>query len=142
MHRLHGLDSAFLSLETRTNLFHVGAVTVLDPTTAPAGQPDHHEALCRVVEERLHLLGPFRRRLAGVPLGLDHPRWVEDADVDVGLHVRRGRLPSPGGPAELAAYAADVLSQPLDRTRPLWEIHVVEGLAGDLVAGVRRSIIR
>jgi len=136
--RARGLDSVFLSLESQTNLFHVGAVTVLDPTTAPPGTPDPYDAMCRVVEERLHLLGPFRRRLAGVPLGVDHPYWVEDADIDVGFHLRRGHLPRPGGPAELAAYAADVLSRPLDRTRPLWEIHVVEGLAGDLVAGVTK----
>src|SRR3954471_4089896 len=138
MHRSGGLDSAFLSLESRTNLFHVGAVTVLDPSTAPAGTPDHHEALCRVVEERLHLLGPFRRRLAEVPLGLDHPRWVEDSDIDVGYHLRRGHLPRPGGAGELAAYVADVLSRPLDGTRPLWEMHVVEGLDGGLVAGVTK----
>src|SRR3954454_8502394 len=138
MHRSGGLDSAFLSLETRTNLFHVGAVTVLDPATAPFGTPEPHEALRRVIEQRLHLLGPFRRRLAEVPLGLDHPRWIEDTEVDIGFHVRRGRLPQPGGPAELAAYVADVLSQPLDRSRPLWEIHVVEGLQGDLVAGVSK----
>jgi diacylglycerol O-acyltransferase / wax synthase len=138
MHRSGGLDSAFLSLETRTNLFHVGSVTVLDPATAPPGTPEPHEALRRVIEERLHLLGPFRRRLAGVPFGLDHPHWVEDTEVDVGFHVRRGHLPRPGGPAELAAYVADVLSRPLDRTRPLWEIHVLEGLQGDLVAGVNK----
>ncbi len=138
MHRSRGLDSVFLSLETRTNLFHVGAVTVLDPSTAPPGTPDPYDALRQVIEERLHLLGPFRRRLAGVPLGLDHPRWVQDGDIDLGFHLRRGHLPRPGGSAELAGYAADVLSRPLDRTRPLWEIHVVEGLEGDLVAGVTK----
>ena len=133
-----GLESVFLSLESATNLFHVGAVTVLDPTTAPPGTPDPYDALWRVIEERLHLLGPFRRRLAGVPLGLDHPRWVESPDIDLGFHLRRGHLPQPGGAAELATYAADVLSRPLDRTRPLWEMHVVGGLEGGLVAGVSK----
>ncbi len=133
-----GLDSVFLSLESATNLYHVGAVTVLDPTTAPPGTPDPYDALRRVIEERLHLLGPFRRRLAGAPLGLDHPYWVDNTDIDLGFHLRRGHLPRPGGAAELAGYAADVLSRPLDRTRPLWEMHVVEGLDGGLVAGVTK----
>ena len=88
--------------------------------------------------ERLHLLAPFRRRLVAVPGGLDHPRWIEDPDFDIDHHLHRGALPSPGDPAELARYAADVLSQPLDRTRPLWEIHVVEGLEGGLIAGVAK----
>ena len=136
--RSRGLDSVFLSLETATNLYHVGAVTVLDPATAPPGTPAPYDAVRRLIEERLHLLGPFRRRLAGVPLGLDHPRWVEDTDIDIGFHLRRGHLPRPGAAAELAVYAADVLSRPLDRTRPLWEMHVVEGLDGDLVAGVTK----
>ena len=128
MQRLSGIDSMFLSLESPTNLFQVGAVSVIDPSTAPAGSPLPYEALRRVILDRLHLLAPFRRRLVPVPGGLDHPRWIEDPDFDVDHHLHRGALPAPGGPAELARYAADVLSQPLDRTRPLWEIHVVEGL--------------
>ena len=138
MQRLSGIDSTFLSLESPTNLFQVGAVSVLDPSTAPAGSPPPYEALRQVIVERLHLLAPFRRRLVSVPGGLDHPRWIEDPDFDIDHHLRQGALPAPGGPAELARYAADVLSRPLDRTRPLWEIHVVEGLERGLVAGVAK----
>jgi diacylglycerol O-acyltransferase / wax synthase len=138
MQRLSGIDSMFLSLESQTNLFQVGALSIIDPSTAPEGSPPPYEALRRVILERLHLLAPFRRRLVAVPGGLDHPRWIEDPDFDIDRHLRRGALPSPGGPAELARYAADVLSQPLDRTRPLWEIHVVEGLEGGLIAGVAK----
>jgi diacylglycerol O-acyltransferase len=138
MQRLTGIDSMFLSLESPTNLFQVGAVSIIDPSTAPAGTPPPYEALRQVILERLHLLAPFRRRLVRVPGGLDHPRWIEDPDFDVDRHLHRGALPSPGGAAELARYAADVLSQPLDRTRPLWEIHVVEGLDGGLIAAVAK----
>ena len=138
MQPLSGLDSMFLSLESQTNLFQVGAVAVLDPSTSPAGSPPPHEALRRVIEDRLHLLAPFRRRVVTVPGGLGHPFWVEDHDPDLDRHLVRGALPSPGGAAELARYAADVLARPLDRRRPLWEIHTVEGLDGGLVAGVAK----
>lgn len=137
MRPLSGIDSMFLSLESATNLFQVGAVSVLDPSTAPDGSPPPHEALRRVVETRLDRLPPFRTRQVRVPGGLDHPRWVDD-DPDLAFHIRRGAIPQPGGERELARYAADVLSQPLDKSRPLWEIHVVEGLEGDLVAGVAK----
>jgi len=136
MQRLRGVESLFLSIESRTNLFHVGAVALLDPSTAPPGTPPPAEALRQVVAQRLHLIPPFRRRPIPSPLGLDHGWWEELDTVDLEHHVRRGALPSPGGPAELAEYAADLLSRPMSRDRPLWEIHVVEGLEGDLVAGV------
>ena len=137
MRPLTGIDSLFLSLESQTNLFQVGAVSVLDPSTAPEDSPPPHEAVRRIVESRLDRLPPFRARLVNVPFGLDHPRWVED-EPDLDRHIRRGALPAPGGERELAGYAADVLARPLDRSRPLWEIHVVEGLEGDLVAGVAK----
>lgn len=72
-----------------------------------------------------------------MPAGLDHPRWVEEPP-ELERHVRRGALPSPGTDTELAHYVADVFARPLDKTRPPWEIHVVEGLEGDLVAGVAK----
>lgn len=137
MQRLSGIDSMFVALESPTNLFQVGAVTVLDPTTAPPGSPPPHEALRRVLEHRLEQLVPFRRRLVTAPGGVDNPRWVECAP-DLDLHVRRAALPGPGAEHELAMFAADVLSRPLERDRPLWEIHVVEGLEGGLVAGVAK----
>ena len=137
MRPLSGIDSMFLSLESSTNLFHVGAVSVLDPSTAPEGSPPPHEALRRVIESRLDRLPPFRRKLVTVPGGLDHPRWIEDAP-DLERHIRRGALPAPGDDRELARFAAEVLARPLDRDRPLWEIHVVEGLEGGLVAGIAK----
>jgi WS/DGAT/MGAT family acyltransferase len=138
MRRLSGLESFFVSAETPTNLFHVGAVAVLDPSTVPAGTPPPHEALTKVLAERMHLLAPFRRRLFSVPGGLDHAYWVEEGPVDLHKHVIRGALPQPGGMAELARYAGDVMGRPLDRDRPLWEIHVVEGLEDGLVAAIAK----
>ena len=105
MRRLTGLESIFVSAETPTNLFHVGAVAVLDPSTAPAGSPPPHEALMQVIEERMHLLTPFRRRLVKVPGGLDHPRWAEEGTVDLRQHVIRAALPQPAGMSELVEDA-------------------------------------
>lgn len=137
MRPLTGIDSLFVSLESKTNLFHVGAVSVLDPSTAPPDAPPPFEALRTVVENRLDRIPPFQKRLVQVPGGLDHPRWVQH-QPDLSRHLHRGALPPPGGERELAQYAADTLARPLDRTRPLWEIHVVEGLEDGLVAGVAK----
>jgi WS/DGAT/MGAT family acyltransferase len=81
-----------------------------------------------MVADRVHLVPPFRRRMLAVPFGLQHPSMVDDPDFDIDYHVRRASLPEPGGLGELAALAADLASRPLDRGRPLWEFHVVEGL--------------
>lgn len=137
MQRLRGIDSLFVSLESPTNLLHVGAVAVLDPSTAPPGAPPPADALRATVARRLDRLPSLRRRLVAVPGGLGHPRWVEAAP-DLDLHVRLRAVPQPGGEREVAAYAADMLSQPLDRSRPLWQIDVVEGLEGGMVAAVAK----
>jgi WS/DGAT/MGAT family acyltransferase len=126
MQRLTGLDAAFLSLETPSAHMQVMGVAVVDPTTSPRGFS--HEHVRELVESRLHLIPPFRRRLVEVPLGLHAPLWIEDPAFDLDYHLRRAALPAPGGEHELAAFVADVASRPLDRSRPLWEAWVVEGL--------------
>ena len=136
--RLTGLDAAFLYLETPTNHMHVGGVLVLDPSTTPSGSLTR-EDMARFMEPRLHLAAPFRRRLAWVPFNLDHPVWIEDPDFDLDLHVRRAALPSPGGMAELAEFAGDVMGRPIDRNHPLWELWVVEGLEGGRVAVITKT---
>jgi WS/DGAT/MGAT family acyltransferase len=90
------------------------------------------------VASRLDRAPAFRRRLARVPFNLGRPVWVDDTDFDLDYHVRRAALPSPGGPEELAGFAADVAGRPLDRSRPLWEMWVVEGVEGDKVAVVAK----
>ncbi len=127
MRQLTSLDAQFLALESGSHTGHVGGLAILDPSTAPGGSfgcPD----LRSLIRERLHLLPPFRWRLAEVPLGLDYPYWVDDDDFDLDYHVREIALPSPGSDAQLAAQVARIHSRPLDRERPLWELYLIEGL--------------
>ncbi len=88
------------------------------------------------MNERIHLVPPLRRRVVRVPFGLHHPVWVEDPHFELDYHLRRASLPAPGGPAELAAFVADLAGRPLDQNSPLWEMHVVEGLESGHVAVV------
>ena len=132
MQQLTGLDAAFLAMETPSVFGHVGSVCVLDPSTAP--EPLTLDRLTRLIEARLHLLPPFRRRLVTVPLGLDQPYWIEDPDFDIEYHVRELALPAPGDDRQLAEQAARLHARALDRRRPLWEIYLVHGLAGGRMA--------
>jgi diacylglycerol O-acyltransferase len=136
MQRLTGLDATFLYLETPNNHMHVASTAVFDPSTVPGGYS--FEKIVELVESRLHLLPPFRRRLVEIPFQIHHPLWIEDPDFDIEYHLRRAALPSPGGERELAEFAADVISRPLDRTRPLWEMYVVEGLEHGHIATVAK----
>jgi len=137
MQRLSGLDATFLYLESPSNLMHVASTTVFDPSTVPGGYS--FDKVKELVASRLHLLPPFRRRLLEVPFQLHHPLWIEDPDFDLDYHMRRAALPSPGGEQELADFAADVMSRPLDRTKPLWEMYVIEGLENGLIATVTKT---
>lgn len=140
MERLSGMDAFFLYLETPTQHMHVTLCAVLDPG---AGGYDF-ERVRDHIAGRVHLIPPFRRRLVPVPLRLHHPLWVDDPDFDIANHVHAAALPAPGGDPELADFTAQVAGVPLDRTRPLWEIWLVEGLAGDrfaLIAKVHHSAV-
>jgi WS/DGAT/MGAT family acyltransferase len=139
MERLSGVDAAFLALETDTMHMHVGAVMVFDPSvpdTGDDGPTRYFDRLRTVVDERIHLVPPLRRRVVRVPFGIHHPMWVEDPDFELDYHLRRASLPAPGGPTELAAFVADLAGRALDQDSPLWEIHVVEGLESGHVAVV------
>jgi WS/DGAT/MGAT family acyltransferase len=127
--QLTGLDAAFLAMETKAVFGHVGSVTVIDPATAP--EPLTLDRLTRLIERRLHLIPPFRRRLAEVPFGLDQPYWIEDPDFDIEYHVRELALPDPGDDQQLAYQAARLHARPLDRSRPLWELYLIHGVQGD-----------
>jgi diacylglycerol O-acyltransferase len=130
--QLTGLDAAFLAMETPAMYGHVGSICILDPSTAST--PLTLANLTDLIESRLHLIPPFRRRLVDVPLGLDQPYWIEDPDFDIEYHVRELALPAPGDDAQLAEQAARLHARHLDRRRPLWEMYLIHGLSGGRVA--------
>ena len=132
MQQLSGVDASFLNMETTTSFGHVASLNVYDPKGAPGG--GGYEATRALILERMDQLAPFRRRLVQVPLGLDLPYWVEDPDFDIDFHVRQLALPSPGSDEQLAEQVARIVSRPLDRSRPLWELYVIEGLPGGRIA--------
>ena len=132
MERLSGLDASFLYLESSAQLMHVCGLLLLDPSTVPGGYS--FERLRADLEQRVRSLPAFRRKLRQVPLGIDHPVWVDDAEFDIDRHLHRFAVPAPGGPGELAELCAHMAGIPLDRSRPLWEMCVVEGLGSGQLA--------
>ena len=127
MQQLTGLDAAFLALETANATGHVGGVCVLDPRDAP--EPLTLARLTDVLAGRLPLVPVLRRKLLNVPLGLDQPYWIDDPDFDIEYHIREIALPRPGSDAQLTEQVARLHARPLDRSRPLWEIYLITGLA-------------
>ncbi len=132
MERLSGLDAGFLAMETSTSFMHVGSLMVLDTSTA-TGRFDF-DAIHDLYAARLHLAPPFRRRIVEVPLGLHHPVWIEDPAFDLDRHLRHIAVPSPGDMGELCELTGHLMAIPLDRTRPLWETWLIEGLDDGRVA--------
>jgi len=132
MERLSGLDATFLYLETSSQLLHVCGVILLDPETIPDGYA--YDTFKDELERRIAGVPMFHRKLKQVPLGIDHPVWVNDDDFDIDRHVHRMALPSPGGDGELADLCGHIAGIPLDRSRPLWEFFVIEGLESGKIA--------
>ncbi len=127
MQQLTGLDAAFLALETANSTGHVGGVCILDSASAPA--PLTLARLTEVLGDRLPLVPVLRRKLLNVPFGLDQPYWVDDPNFDIEYHIREIALPRPGSEAQLTEQVARLHARPLDRSRPLWEIYLITGLA-------------
>lgn len=128
MHQLSGLDQGFLHLETANSPMHIAGLCFYKPVAAD--RPFSFEAIRQGIEERLHLARTFRQRLVEVPLSLDRAYWIEDPDFDLDYHLRHVAVPSPGDWSSLVTMVSRILSHPLDRTRPLWEFYVIEGLDG------------
>lgn len=127
MKHLSVVDGAFLHIESAEMPMHVGSLHVFE---APRG--DHHnwiEAVKDHVKRRMHLAPVFTRKLALMPFDLANPVWIDDDDIDIDYHIRHVLLPKPGSIAQLEALAARLHSSLLDRSRPLWEFYVIEGLA-------------
>jgi len=134
--QLSGLDASFLYLETPTLHMHVEMVVVFDPSTVPGGYS--FPKMQAQIASRTHQAPVFRRLLVEVPFRLGHPVWVDDPAFDIDYHVRRTAVPGPGGLRELAELAGDIASRQLDRSKPLWEIWVVEGLEGGRIAVIAK----
>jgi len=127
MQQLSGTDSFFLHTERGSVYNHVASLGIYDPSTAPEGKVRFKDIL-RYFSHRLDLSKVFRRRLIAAPHGIDRPYWIEDAEVDLEFHVRHIALPEPGDWRQLMIQVARLHSRPLDRSRPLWEAYVIEGL--------------
>ncbi|MGV0744553.1 WS/DGAT/MGAT family O-acyltransferase [Mycolicibacterium sp. XJ870] len=140
MQRLSGLDASFLYLETAAQPMHVCSVLELDTSTMPGGYT--FDRMRDALTLKIKAMPHFREKLADSRFNLDHPVWVDDKDFDVDRHLHRIGLPGPGGRAELAEICGHIASLPLDRTRPLWEMWVIENIAGtDAHAGGRLAVM-
>ncbi|HYZ82316.1 MAG TPA: wax ester/triacylglycerol synthase family O-acyltransferase [Solirubrobacteraceae bacterium] len=126
--RLTGLDSSFLHLERDSAHMHVAGCMIFE------GEAPAYDELVAQIAGRLHLVPRYRQRLAFVPFGQGRPVWVDDPHFNIAFHVRHTALPNPGGDAQLRRLAGRVFSQALDRSRPLWEIWLVEGLSDERFA--------
>jgi diacylglycerol O-acyltransferase / wax synthase len=131
--RLSGLDTSFLHLEDSSAHMHVASVMLFE------GAPPAYDELLEAFERRLPLVPRYRQRLAFVPLAQGRPKWVDDPHLNLRYHVRATALPSPGSEAQLKDLAGRVLSQQLDRDKPLWEVWLVEGLEGDRFAMLSKT---
>jgi diacylglycerol O-acyltransferase len=128
--RVQARDLAFLAEETASTPRHNATVEVFEPGDSGFD----HERLLELIEDRISFVPRYRQRLQAVPGRLANPVWIDDPDFDLGYHVRRSALPRPGTPEQLRELVARIVSRPLDRSKPLWEVYVVEGLADGRVA--------
>lgn len=131
--RLTGLDASFLHLERDGAHMHVASTMIFD---GPAPAYDEFRAH---LESRLHLVPRFRQKLRFVPFNQGRPVWVDDPHLNLDYHVRHTALPSPGSEEQLRNFAARAFGQGLDRTKPLWELWLVDGLTDDRFAIVCKS---
>jgi WS/DGAT/MGAT family acyltransferase len=122
MHRMSFQDASFLHIESDASPMHVGGVSIFE------GPPAPFEEVLAMVQAKLPLVPRYRQVVRFVPFGLALPVWVDDPYFNLGYHVRRTALPDPGGEQELRALVGRVMSQNLDRSKPLWEMWIVEGL--------------
>jgi diacylglycerol O-acyltransferase / wax synthase len=126
MRRLNGMDATFLATESSSVLMHGAGLTIVDPSALPGGYD--LERFRSVIDARLDRLVPFRQHLVPVPLGLDRPVWIDDPSFDLRAHVRAVAVPRPGTPRQVGELVGWLLSQPMDRDRPLWQMWLIEGL--------------
>src|SRR5918995_6375072 len=122
--RLTALEVSLLALDTAHTPSHVGTVHIFDP----GSESFDYERLIGLIRDRIAYVPRYRQRVRGVPARVAGPVWVDDENFDLTFHVRRSALPRPGTPDELREFVGRVMSRRLDRSRPLWEVYLVEGL--------------
>jgi diacylglycerol O-acyltransferase / wax synthase len=133
MQQLSAQDAQFLYIQSPSTLTHVMAAYIFDPATAPGGKVRFKD-IVRHVESRLHTSPVFKRKLFRLPFDFDHPYWVEDKAFELESHISHVRLPEPGDWRQFCIQVARHFSRPMDMSRPLWDMYVVEGL--DRIEGV------
>lgn len=133
--RLSASDASFFHLENTSTPMYVGSLAIL---RKPRGGLSY-EHLLATVEQRLPQIPRYRQKVREVPVGLARPVWIDDTDFDITYHIRRSALPSPGSDAQLHDLVARLGSRPLDKSRPLWEMYLVEGLTRNRVAIYTKS---
>jgi diacylglycerol O-acyltransferase len=131
--RLTALDTGFLHLERSGAHMHVAAIFVFD------GDPPAYDELVEAIQARMHLVPRYRQKLAHVPLGQGRPVWVDDPHFNARYHLRHSALPAPGSDEQLKNLAGRLFALPLDRTKPLWELNLVEGLDGGRFAIISKT---
>lgn len=125
MDRMSPVDASFLHIEDGINHMHIASVGVFE------GPPPPYEEVLAMVAGKLPLVPRYRQKVRFVPMDLSRPVWVDDTSFNLRYHVRHTALPAPGDDAQLRTLVGRVMSQELDRSRPLWEMWMVEGLEGD-----------
>src|SRR6201991_1119028 len=128
--RLAASDAAFYHLEDSSTPMYVGTLSILRKPRNGLS----YETLLATVEQRLPQIPRYRQKVREVSMGLARPVWVDDRDFDITYHIRRSALPSPGSDAQLHELIARLGSRPLDKSRPLWEMYLIEGLARNRIA--------
>jgi len=122
MQRLSSQDASFLHIEDAVSHMHIGSVAIFE------GPPPGYDALARMIRAHLPSVPRYRQKVHFLPAALGRPVWVDDPHFNLGYHLRRSALPAPGGELELRNLVGRVMSQQLDRGKPLWEMWIVEGL--------------
>ena len=127
MRQMRGEDARFVYGESGHSNSNITLISIYDPSTAGDGRV-HFKGLLKHIESRLHLSPIFRQKLLRVPMELDFPYWIEDESFDLEYHVRHIALPKPGDWRQFCIQASRIHARPLDLSKPLWELYLVEGL--------------
>ncbi len=131
MRRMEGVDAGYLYMETRSMHMHTLKIAIIEPD-----EPFTHQRFAEELVGRLNRLPPLQSRILPVPGALNHPLWIRDREIDLARHIVPHRLSAPGGMAELEELIGEIAGTPLDRSVPLWEMHVCEGMPDGRIAVV------